>query len=52
MKKIGFITSAVLLSGMGVAAYIMFNKDTTKKANKFINDMLDEADNMIKNKSN
>lgn len=49
MKKVGMFTGAMLITGMaGLGAYVLLNKKTSKKANKLINTMLDETNNMIK----
>lgn len=49
MKKITMFTGAMLITGMaGLGAYILLNKNTSKKANQLINTMLDETTTMMK----
>ena len=50
MKKMGFLAGFMCASAMGFTAYVLMNKETCKKANQVINDMLDQTDKMIKNK--
>lgn len=51
MKKMGFLAGVVMTTAMGLTAYVLMNKETSKKANKVINDMLDQTDKMIKCKT-
>ena len=42
-------TGAMLITGMaGLGAYVLINKNTSKKANQLINTMLEETTDMIK----
>lgn len=50
MKKMGFMAGVMMAGAMGLTAYVLMNKETCKKANQVINDMLDQTDKMIKNK--
>lgn len=50
MKKMGFLAGAMCMSMIGLTTYILMNKDTCKKANQVINDVLDQTDKMIKAK--
>ncbi len=47
MKKTMMIVAG--MASAGVAAYVLINKQTRKKAEKVLNSMLDEADSMIRN---
>lgn len=51
MKKMGFLAGAMCVSAVGLTAYVLLNKETSKKANQVINDMLDQTDKMIKCKA-
>lgn len=50
MKKMGFLAGVMVTSAMGLTAYVLMNKETSKRANKVINDVLEQTDKMIKNK--
>ena len=52
MKKFGFVTGMLTAGAIGLTAYMLTNKGTSKKANQVLNDMLTETDKMIKNKYN
>ncbi len=52
MKKMGFIAGMLTAGTIGLTAYMLTNKETSKKANQVLNDMLTETDKMIKNKCN
>lgn len=52
MKKMGFVAGMMTAGAIGLTAYMLTNKETSKKANQVLNDMLIETDKMIKNKCN
>lgn len=45
------MTSAILMGTAGMATYVLMNKATKKKADKLINTMIEEANDMIKQNS-
>lgn len=51
MKKMMIASTVGMACGAGIAAYLLTNKNTKKKANKLLNTVMDEADQMIKNKN-
>ena len=52
MKKTGFVAGMLTAGAIGLTAYMFTNKETSKKANQVLNDMLTETDMMIKKKCN
>ena len=48
MKKTLGIVGLTMVATAGLTTYILTNKNTKKNADKLINSMLDEANNMIK----
>ena len=52
MKKMGFVAGMMTAGAIGLTAYMLTNKETSKKANQVLNDMLTETDMMIKKKCN
>lgn len=52
MKKTGFVAGMLTAGMIGLTAYMFTNKETSKKANQVLNDMLTETDMMIKKKCN
>lgn len=48
----GFVAGMLTAGAVGLTAYMLTNKETSKKANQVLNDMLIETDKMIKNKCN
>lgn len=47
MKKMAGAIGLTLLGTAGLTAYVLMNKNTKHKADKLINSMLDEANNMV-----
>ena len=48
MKKTMGIVGLTMLGAASLTAYVLVNKNTKKNADKLINSMLDEANNMVK----
>ena len=48
MKKMMLATTIGLACGAGLAAYVLTNKNTKKNADKLLNTMMDNANNMMK----
>ena len=49
MKKMMGIIGLTMITTAGLTTYVIMNKNTKKNADKLINSMLDEANNMVKN---
>lgn len=49
MKKTGIICGMAMASLIGIGTYILVNKQTKIKADKFINNLLDKANNAANN---
>lgn len=47
MKKALVSAGVGMACGAGLAAYVLSNKSTKKKADKLLNNMMDEANHMI-----
>ncbi len=50
MKKMGYLGLMAAAGAMGLMAYSLANKSTSRNANKLVNDMLNKTDNLIKGK--
>ena len=50
MKKTLGIIGLTMLTTAGFTTYVLMNKNTKRNADKLINSMLDEANDMLKNK--
>lgn len=50
MKKTLGIIGLTMLGTAGLTTYVLMNKNTKRNADKLINSMLDEANDMLKNK--
>lgn len=48
MKKTMGLVGLTMLGTAGLTTYILMNRNTKKNADKLINSMLDEANNMVK----
>ena len=50
MKKTVGIIGLTMLTTAGLTTYVLMNKNTKKSADRLINSMLDEANDMLKSK--
>ena len=50
MKKTLGVIGLTMLGTAGLTTYVLMNKNTKRNADKLINSMLDEANDMLKNK--
>ncbi len=48
MKKMMLATTIGMACGIGLTAYVLTNKNTKKNADKLLNTMMDNANNMMK----
>jgi len=49
MKKMNMVMSIALSGMIGMGAYVLMNKNTKRKADMLINNMLDKADKCTSN---